>query len=82
MPEATAEDLIDETVEPEFYLTALDRCDTCQAQAYYLVGFLVGELLFCRHHFLKDELILRETSFKIIDESSRLYPERELTDHA
>ena len=82
MSEPTTEDLVDETVKPEFYLTALDRCDTCQAQAYYLVGFLVGELLFCRHHFLKDELILRETSFKIIDESSRLYPERELTDHA
>jgi len=82
MSEPTTEDLLDETVEPEFYLTALDRCDNCQAQAYYLVGFLVGELLFCRHHFLKDELILRETSFKIIDESSRLYPERELTDHA
>jgi len=82
MSEPTTEDLVDETVEPEFYLTALDRCDTCQAQAYYLVGFLVGELLFCRHHFLKNELTLRETSFKIIDESSRLYPERELTDHA
>ena len=82
MSDSTTEDLVDETVEPEFYLTALDRCDTCQAQAYYLVGFLVGELLFCRHHFLKDELILRETSFKIIDESSRLYPEREVTDHA
>ena len=82
MSEPTTEDLVDETVEPEFYLTALDRCDSCQAQAYYLVGFLVGELLFCRHHFLKNELTLRETSFKIIDESSRLYPERELTDHA
>ena len=82
MSNPTAEDLLDETMEPEFYLTALDRCDSCNAQAYYLVGFLVGELLFCRHHFLKDELALREKSFKIIDESSRLYPERELTDHA
>ena len=54
MSEPTAEDLLDETVEPEFYLTALDRCDTCQAQAYYLVGFLVGELLFCRHHWLEN----------------------------
>ena len=82
MSKPTTEDLVDETVEPEFYLTAIDRCDSCQAQAYYLVSFLVGELLFCRHHFLKDELVLREKSFKIIDESSRLYPERELTDHA
>ena len=78
----TPEELLDETAEPEFLLTALDRCDNCNAQAYYLVGFLVGELLFCRHHFLKDELTLREKSFKIIDESARLYPARELTDHA
>ena len=82
MVNPTAEDLLDETVEPEFLLTALDRCDTCSAQAYYLVGFTEGELLFCRHHFLKSESLLREKSFKIIDESSRLYPEREVTDHA
>ena len=82
MSNLTAEDLLDETMEPEFLLTALDRCDSCNAQAYYLVGFLVGELLFCRHHFLKDELALREKSFKIIDESERLYPKREVEDHA
>ena len=82
MSNPTAEDLIDETVEPEFYLTALDRCDTCQAQAYYLVGFLVGELLFCRHHYLKNETKLVKESFKVIDESARLYPAREVTDHA
>ena len=82
MVNPTAEDLIDETVEPEFYLTALDRCDTCNAQAYYLVGFLVGELLFCRHHYLKNETKLVKESFKVIDESARLYPAREVTDHA
>ena len=39
MSKPTTEDLVDETVEPEFYLTAIDRCDSCQAQAYYLVSF-------------------------------------------
>tara|TARA_R110000803_G_scaffold136679_1_gene203599 strand:- start:66 stop:314 length:249 start_codon:yes stop_codon:yes gene_type:complete len=82
MVNPTAEDLLDETVEPEFYLTALDRCDTCNAQAYYLVGFLVGELLFCRHHYLKNETKLVKESFKVIDESARLYPAREVEDHA
>jgi hypothetical protein len=82
MSNPTPEDLLDETVEPEFYLTALDRCDTCNAQAYYLVGFLVGELLFCRHHYLKNETKLVKESFKVIDESARLYPAREVTDHA
>ena len=82
MSNPTAEDLLDETMDPEFYLTALDRCDSCNAQAYYLVGFLVGELLFCRHHWLENELTLREKSFKVIDESARLYPAREFEDHA
>ena len=82
MSNPTAEDLLDETMEPEFLLTALDRCDACNAQAYYLVGFLVGELLFCRHHWLENELTLREKSFKVIDESARLYPARDVTDHA
>ena len=82
MSKPTTEDLLDETVEPEFYLTALDRCDSCNAQAYYLVSFLVGELLFCRHHWLENELTLREKSFKVIDESARLYPARDVTDHA
>ena len=82
MSNLTAEDLLDETMEPEFYLTALDRCDSCQAQAYYLVSFLVGELLFCRHHWLENELTLREKSFKVIDESARLYPAMEVEYHA
>ena len=78
MSNLTAEDLLDETMEPEFYLTALDRCDACNAQAYYLVGFTEGELLFCRHHYLKNETKLVKESFKVIDESSRLYPAREV----
>ena len=78
MSNLTAEDLLDETMEPEFYLTALDRCDSCNAQAYYLVGFTEGELLFCRHHYLKNETKLVKESFKVIDESSRLYPAREV----
>ena len=82
MVNPTAEDLLDETMEPEFLLTALDRCDTCNAQAYYLVGFTEGELLFCRHHYLKNETKLVKESFKVIDESARLYPAREVEDHA
>jgi hypothetical protein len=78
----TPEDLLDETLPPEWLLTALDRCDVCSAQAYYLVGYATGELLFCRHHFLKNESVHRAIAFKVIDESARLYPERELTDHA
>ncbi len=28
-----------------------DRCDRCTAQAYVLVSFATGTLLFCGHHF-------------------------------
>ena len=31
-------------------LTAQDRCDRCNAQAYVRVALPVGELLFCAHH--------------------------------
>ena len=35
---------VDETNEPEWVMDARDRCDACQAQAYYLVKMLEGEL--------------------------------------
>jgi hypothetical protein len=31
-------------------LNALDRCDRCGARAYFRVGLMSGELLFCGHH--------------------------------
>ena len=36
-------------------LTALDRCDSCGAQAYVRAWFAHGELLFCGHHWRKAE---------------------------
>ena len=35
---------VDETNEPEWVMDARDRCDACQAQAYYLVKMIEGEL--------------------------------------
>ena len=32
-------------------LTAQDRCDKCNAQAYVWVKGKSGELLFCSHHY-------------------------------
>lgn len=60
-----------EAVE-ERVLTALDRCDSCNSQAYFLVIFDQGELYFCRHHFLKNEEPLREKSYYIVDQSEEL----------
>lgn len=56
----------------EKVLSASDRCDKCNAQAYFLVVFDSGELYFCRHHFLKNEDALREFSYHIVDESEIL----------
>jgi len=53
-------------------LNANDRCDRCQGQAYFWVNGVAGDLLFCRHHFMKYEKKLREYAFEIVDESEKL----------
>ena len=50
-------------------LTALDRCDACGARAQYAVELEAGELLFCRHHFSKNEEILINIAIDIYDAS-------------
>lgn len=58
-----------ETMEKKIQsLTALDRCDRCQAQAYVAVKGLSGELLFCGHHFAKHQEALELWSYQIIDD--------------
>ena len=49
-------------------LKATDRCDACNAQAFVLVSFMNGELLFCGHHFRKYENSLIEQAYDILDE--------------
>lgn len=53
-----------------------DRCDQCNAQAYYMVIFDSGNLYFCRHHFLANEDVLRETSYHVVDQSEILIGEK------
>ena len=58
--------MIDEKVQT---LTKQDRCDAdCEAQARVLVKGIAGELLFCGHHYAKNEDKLIEFSYEIIDE--------------
>ncbi len=71
-----AEEPVDETNEPEWVMDARDRCDSCGSQAYYLVKMIEGELMFCRHHFLKNEDKLTKVSYEIIDESIKLEPQK------
>lgn len=58
-------------------LTAMDRCDSCQAQAYVEVTFLneMNTLLFCAHHARKCLPIIEfryPGQFEVYDEMYRL----------
>jgi len=61
-----------ETIETAYQLNANDRCDKCQAQAYFWVNGVAGDLLFCRHHFLENEEKIRAYAFEIVDESDKI----------
>jgi hypothetical protein len=56
----------------EHRLTALDRCDSCGAQAYIAAVVNGSELLFCAHHGRKYEEKLRAVATSWHDETSRL----------
>jgi len=56
-------------------LTALDRCDSCGAQAYVRVTLATGELLFCAHHAARFKEKLSGSALAWHDESSRLQDE-------
>ena len=49
-------------------LNALDRCDSCGAQAFVWANGVSGDLLFCSHHFSKWEAKIREFAYEIVDE--------------
>ncbi len=65
------------TVELDSYqLTALDRCDSCGAQAYIRVMIGESELLFCAHHGRRHQEKLSAIATDWHDESSRLHEDR------
>ena len=54
-------------------LNASDRCDRCGAQAYVRAMLEDGfELLFCAHHGREHGSKLKDSNFKIQDESDRI----------
>ncbi|MDP9807119.1 hypothetical protein J2S70_001701 [Trueperella bonasi] len=53
-------------------LTAADRCDACNAQAYVRVELSSGELLFCAHHARKHMPALEKVAISIVDETDRI----------
>ena len=68
----------------EQVLTLNDRCDAknCTAAALVLVRGLVGELMFCGHHYGRFENTdnMQEFAFEIIDERWTIQNENRLKD--
>ena len=62
-------------IVPEVRLTAMDRCDTCGAQAYIEATVNGTGLLFCAHHGRKYEKKLRAVASGWHDETFRLTEE-------
>lgn len=60
-------------IDVEWY-TPAELCDSCFSQSYYMVVFDTGNLFFCRHHFNKNEALIFEKAFDIVDESELLKP--------
>ena len=56
----------------EYRLTAMDRCDSCGAQAYIAADVNGSELLFCAHHARKNEQKLRPLAATWQDETERI----------
>ena len=60
---------------PTAELTRRDRCDRCGAQAFVRATIPAAdgmELLFCGHHFRKNELQLLATGATVRDERDRI----------
>ena len=71
MTQISTDETIDTMDEP-YTLSALDRCDSCGAQAYVKVTMASGELFFCAHHGAKYKEKLSATALHWHDESARL----------
>jgi len=59
-------------VEISDVLNAKDRCDRCGSRAFVWVNGINGDLLFCRHDFLKNEDKIRSYAFEVVDETYKL----------
>ena len=67
-----AEETPVEITKPEYILGAKDRCDQCAAEALVLVKGVGGELMFCGHHYNKNEAALIKFAYEVVDERNKL----------
>lgn len=59
---------VEEVVDRQ--LKVADRCDRCGSQAFVLVKGIAGELMFCGHHYTKNQEALGKYAYEVIDERS------------
>ena len=59
-------------VNIEYILGPKDRCDQCAAEALVLVKGVGGELMFCGHHYNKNEAALIKFAYEVVDERNKL----------
>jgi len=67
-----AEKTEEKTIEKEYVLKVVDRCDSCSAEALVLVKGVGGELMFCGHHYAKNEKALEKFAYEVIDEREKI----------
>jgi hypothetical protein len=74
--------IAEEVINKEWVLSAVDRCDSCAAEAFVRVTGLTGDLMFCGHHYNKimdnQEGYAKMMSFmlSIIDEREKLVEDK------
>lgn len=61
-----------ENAPQEYMMDHGDRCDRCGSQAFVWAEGIAGDLMFCRHHFLKWEDSIRAWAFDIVDETAKI----------
>jgi hypothetical protein len=73
--------------EKKYTLNALDRCDSCSAQAYVQVKGSTGDLMFCGHHYEKimnnPDAYTKMMAFmlEVVDERDRLIENKLVGSH-
>jgi len=78
----TMTSVIEDSNKKVWQLSALDRCDSCAAEALVKVTGITGDLMFCGHHYNKiidnSEGYAKMMSFMltIIDEREKLIEDK------
>jgi hypothetical protein len=80
-------DQFSKETKKEYVLKAIDRCDSCGAQAYVQVKGSTGDLMFCGHHYEKimnnPDAYTKMMAFmlEVVDERDRLIENKLIGSH-